>query len=490
MSKLSVLATDLGATSGRGAIGIFDGNKITVTEINRFPTGAYRKNGHCYVDFCKLLKNLQDSLELALFSEKELASVGTDAWGLDIGMLDKHGRLLSDPFHYTDVMAQNASRKVYDIFPPEELFLETGVFPSCNKSLFSLVALKEFYPELFERCYSILHISDLVNFFFCGKRYADRTVIGTSGVYSVAQGRWSERILKKFEIPRELFSPECDAGRVIGKIRPSLIGKSRTPKVVLSCGHDTASAFLASGKMTDNSEIVISCGTRALIGTVLSEANLSEQAFKKEFTNEVGFWGSIRFLKSCTGMFLFEELRRELMSRGYDTSFEAISSMVEETPAFKRLVDPDSPAFLGIESVCDAINTMLKETGQPLAQTAGEFLRCVLESSACCWVTAINNLQSILKNKATRIHVVGGGSKNEFLMQLLADLTQMVVCAGPTEAAVMGNVISQLYALGEVKTMSEIQALIERSQSLCYYEPRNLESALLAQNQFETMFAG
>ena len=37
MAKLKMLAIDLGASSGRGIVGTFDGEKLTLEENHRFP---------------------------------------------------------------------------------------------------------------------------------------------------------------------------------------------------------------------------------------------------------------------------------------------------------------------------------------------------------------------------------------------------------------------------------------------------------------------
>lgn len=480
MTKRSVLALDLGSTSGRGIVVRFDGTRLELEEISRFPTGSYRRNGHSCVNFPELWKQLRQSVDCAGASEKKLDSVGVDAWGLDMGMLDQNGQLIVDPFHYTDPMGMELQRKVYDVYPPEELFLETGTQPQCLKGLFSVVAVRDRYPALFDRCRSLLNLSDLFNYYLCGERRADRTVIGTSLMYSVPDGHWSRDVLNRFALPPELLSPETNPGHVIGQILPGRTERGTGVKVVLTCGHDTASAFLASGVTEEGPEIIISCGTRALIGTALPKANLSAAAFEKGFTNEIGFGGNVRFLRSCAGMSLFERLRRELASKGLDVGYCTLLPLAEQAPAFVRLIDPEDISFWREEreeDIFQTINRALEATGQPPAHSPGEFLRCVLESGACAWAEAADDLCTVLSLPFPGIRVVGGGGRNALAMQALADLTQLEVHTGPWECAAIGNAVTQLYALGEVESKSDIQQVLKSSGVGRCFDPHNTEAA-------------
>ena len=69
------------------------------------------------------------------------------------------------------------------------------------------------------------------------------------------------------------------------------------------------------------------------------------------------------------------------------------------------------------------------------------------------------------------VHVIGGGSQNEFLCRLTADVSRRVVLAGPVEAAAFGNVLVQLHAFGDVGSLAEMREIVRSSTDVHVYEP-------------------
>ena len=68
---------------------------------------------------------------------------------------------------------------------------------------------------------------------------------------------------------------------------------------------------------------------------------------------------------------------------------------------------------------------------------------------------------------------MGGGAKNTYFNQLIADLTGKRVIAGPYEATAIGNILEQLVALGIIPTREEAAAVLERSYPPVIFEPKN-----------------
>ena len=61
-SQRTYLAIDLGASSGRVLAGRFDGQQLTLGEINRFPNGPVRSDKHLYWDVLRLWTDVQQGL--------------------------------------------------------------------------------------------------------------------------------------------------------------------------------------------------------------------------------------------------------------------------------------------------------------------------------------------------------------------------------------------------------------------------------------------
>ena len=77
MKKLKMLAIDLGASSGRGIIGRFDGSRISLEETHRFQNGPVNVTGRMYWDILGIYSNIRQAIWKAA-AECELESVGID----------------------------------------------------------------------------------------------------------------------------------------------------------------------------------------------------------------------------------------------------------------------------------------------------------------------------------------------------------------------------------------------------------------------------
>ena len=117
MSKKKMLAIDLGASSGRGIIGGYDGNKITLEEIHRFSNDPVMTPTGFYWDTIRLLFEIKTAI-LKSTQEGGIDTLGIDTWGVDYGYLDKTGALLGNPFNYRDTRTLGITDYVFNKFAP------------------------------------------------------------------------------------------------------------------------------------------------------------------------------------------------------------------------------------------------------------------------------------------------------------------------------------------------------------------------------------
>ena len=74
--------------------------------------------------------------------------------------------------------------------------------------------------------------------------------------------------------------------------------------------------------------------------------------------------------------------------------------------------------------------------------------------------------------------MIGGGTKDKLLCQLTADAAGVTAVAGPTEATALGNGISTLIALGEIRDIREARQMIIDSGLTQEFVPQNHEDWL------------
>ena len=470
-----VLAFDFGASSGRAIVGEYDGEKIILTEVHRFSNDPVSFGGTLYWDVLRLLHEIKQGIIKA----KEAGgfdSIGIDTWGVDFGLLDKDGHLLENPVHYRDDRTSGILEEAFKSIPRERLYEITGIqFMELN-SLFQLLAIKLKRPELLERADKLLFMPDLLGYMLTGEKTTEYSIATTSQIVDLETKDWSEEILEKLGLPKEIFCPIVPSGTVSGMLNKDLCEElSADPVPLISvCGHDTQSALTAVPS-TEKDFAFISSGTWSLFGTELDEPIVNEKAVRMNVTNEGGYGNTVGFLKNITGLWLIQESRRYWNRRGNSYSYADLEALALKEEPFKCFINPDSPEFGAPGNIPERIKEYCENTGQYVPQSVGEIVRCIYESLAMKYRLTFENLMDCTEKNYEKIHVIGGGVKDTLLCQMTADSCDREVLAGPIEATVLGNIAVQLLALGEIENISQARRIVARSEKVTSYLPQNAD---------------
>lgn len=463
MEKKSFLAVDLGASSGRHVLGEFDGTKLEIEEIHRFPNGPIDLAGTLYWDLPGLWRNIKKGL-IKADSHAKLTSVGVDTWGVDFGLLGRDDTLLGNPVHYRDSRTDNVPEQSYQTISCQDLFRKTGVQSAQHYTLFQVLAMQWANSPLLEQAKSFLMMPDLFHWLLSGRKSNEYTIASTSEMLDPASKQWSSEIFDKFDLPREIFGEVVMPGTNLGPLRPEF---GISTDVVVPGSHDTASAVMAvptdSPFMAVPDWCYISAGTWALLGLELPEPNLSDAAFSMGFTNEGGVGGTTRLIRNNCGLWLVQECKRVWNSQGKGWTWEDLNAMSADAKPLVSLIDPTSPDFWTPASMPEAICDYCRKTGQPVPESEGAILRAAIESLALMFCIQVAECESITGQPIRTIHMVGGGIQNRQLCQATADASGRPVVAGPTEATAIGSLMTQALAAGLVSSVPEARAVIRAS---------------------------
>jgi rhamnulokinase len=176
-------------------------------------------------------------------------------------------------------------------------------------------------------------------------------------------------------------------------------------------------------------------------------------------------------LKNIMGLWLVQECRRTWARSGREYSYEDLIPQAEAAPAFRSLVNPDHPSFLPPGDMPARIAAFCRDTGQPIPEDEGAFVRCALESLALAYRWVVERLEEITGTPIKTIHIVGGGARNALLNQFTADATGRPVLAGPVEATAIGNLLMQARARGRIGSLAELREVVAGSFPVTTYEP-------------------
>jgi len=463
MASQNYLAFDLGAESGRGILGAFDGDRLTLEEVGRFATGRGQDDigpdGVRRWDIGRIGSEIEALLGRAQAQAGTLHGVGVDTWGVDFGLLDAQGRLLEAPVHYRDERHPPAMTEVHSLVAPEEIWAKTGVQFLPFNTLYQLYALQTRRPSLLDRAAHLLLMPDLFHHQLTGGRSLanERTEASTTQLFNPATRDWEPSLLNRLGLPSHFLGEIVPAGTRVGETAEGV-------PVYAPGSHDTASAVAATPAAPDTHWAFLSSGTWSLLGVELPAPNLTAEARELGFSNEFGVGETIRFLKNIMGLWLVQECRRSLkQTEGRDYSYAELTALAGSALPGGPLVDATAHRFLAPPDMAQEICAACAESGQPAPQDAGALIRCCLDSLAHAYRQALDGLEHLLGTKFDALHIVGGGSQNRLLNQLTADACGIPVVAGPSEATAIGNVLAQLVASGAVADWAQARALARHS---------------------------
>jgi rhamnulokinase len=395
--------------------------------------------------------------------QEKIEGIGIDSWGVDFGLLDGEGALVSNPYHHRDARTQGMMEKAFGFVPKEEIYQTTGIQFLPINTLYQLLAMRG--SPLLEATETMLLIPDLMNYWLTGEKACEYTNATTTQLLD----------FEGMGLPSHILAPIVQPATQLGPLLPEVAEEvGAGPPVFAVASHDTASAVVAVPAEGEHFAY-ISSGTWSLVGVELSGPVVTEEGLKANFTNEGGFGGKTRLLKNVMGLWLLQECRRQWAREGHEYSYEELVGLAEDAPPAGPLVDPDHPAFLAPGDMASRIRRFCEETEQRPPEEPAAVARCVFESLALKYRHAIEQAESLAGRAIETISVVGGGSQNSLLCQLTADATRRPVLAGPVEATALGNLMVQAYARGHLASLGEIREAVRRSVEVQEYEPQGAE---------------
>jgi len=530
----NLLAIDLGAESGRGILGSFDGTRMTLEVLHRFPNGPVKVADRLHWDVLRLFGDMKVALAQAV-QRGPLAGVGADTWGVDFAFLGVNDELLGNPRHYRDPHTEHSMEEAFASFSPLSLsgrgekgfssriqpdlnqalsnttgvcsieepltpnpspregegnqppsfsplrvegnqiiFAQTGIQFMRFNSLFQLLALQKANSAPLAAAKKLLFMPDLFHAWLSGVTVNEAGITSTSQCYNPLTKDWAWPLLDHFQLPRHLFSKIVPAGTKLGVLLPHLkieIGATADVPVITPASHDTAAAVAAVPAMGED-WCYLSSGTWSLMGVELPAPVINEEVRAANFTNEGGVRGTTRFLKNIMGLWLVQECKRSFARQGIDLNYDQLVQLAGSAAPFKSIINPDDARFLLPEDMPKAIAQFCTETNQPVPSSPGEYIRCCLESLALRYRWTKEKLTKLTGRSINVIHIVGGGCQNRLLNQLTADATNCIVVSGPTEATALGNLLTQAMGLGLVGSLQQLRDIVRCSFPVERFEPK------------------
>ena len=469
-------AVDLGATSGRTIIGTIENGKMSLEELTRFDNNLIETGGHFYWDIFALYNEVINGLRLVAKRQIEIQSIGIDTWGVDFVCVGSDGAILRNPLAYRDPHTVGKMEEYFEKkVARDEVYNITGIQFMNFNSLFQLYAMDEAGNTALRNADKVLFVPDALSYMLTGNAVCEYTIASTSQMLDPRTKDLDSRLVESVGLKRGQFGEMVNPATVIGTITEEvqkMTGLGAVP-VIAVAGHDTGSA-VAAVPAANEKFAYLSSGTWSLMGIETQDAIINPRSFDLNFTNEGGIEGTTRFLKNICGMWIYERCRKEWKDAEGLGHAELQSAAMECEP-FRSLINPDDPIFANPASMVDAITTYCEKTNQPIPQGYAQTCRCIFDSLALRYRQVFAWLKEFADFDINVLHIIGGGSKNEYLDQFTANSCGVTVLAGPQEGTAIGNIMLQAKAAGMVGDIWEMRRIIADSLELKRFEPQDKE---------------
>ena len=461
MASQRVAAVDIGASSGRVVVAALQAEGIALEEVARFPNGPVESDGRWVWDFDALHANVLDGLAGAAL--QGVASFGIDTWACDYGVLDEAGHRIGPVYAYRDPRHADGAARLRTRLPWDEHYAIAGIQDLAFNTVNQLVNDDRLHDGV-----TVLQVPDLLGAQLTGFRASDVTNASTMALVDPRTRDWSPVLLEAAGIPASVLLPLSEPGAPRGRaLDPRLLGM---PLIGVGT-HDTASAFAGAPIEDRDSGLIISLGTWALVGFESAAAAPDANSRSLNATHELGVDRTVRVLRNVSGMWLFEECRRVWgAADGRPPAVPELVAAMHGAPAFGAGFDVDAAVLAPPGQSPQSIGRLLVGHWDG---SRGAVVRAIFESLVARLALRAQEMERLSGRSRPTIHVVGGASRIEPLMQWLADATGKTVVAGPAEATAIGNAIVQWICSGVLRDLTQARALIRTAPEIRTYQPKD-----------------
>ena len=457
------LAVDIGASSGRHILAHLEDGKIVLEEMYRFTNGNVTRDGHLCWELDRLFEEIVNGIAACAKAGKAPSSMGIDTWGVDFVLLDKNNQILGDTIAYRDSRTDDMDKLLETMISPEELYERTGIQKQLYNSIYQLLAIKNEHPEYIKNAEHYLMVPEYFNYLLTGVMMNEYTNATTGQLVNAVTKDWDYELLDRIGIPSKIFGKLHMPKTSVGMLKQEIAKKCGCQtEVILPATHDTGSAVLAV-PANDDDFIYLSSGTWSLMGIERKYAECSLKSMKYNFTNEGGYDYRFRYLKNIMGLWMLQNVRKEMNTDNKTYTFPELIAMAKEADGFPSIVNCNDSSFLAPKSMTDAVRYYCERTGQKIPQSMGEVMVVIYNSLAQSYKDTVAELEEMSGRKFSRIHVVGGGCQDMFLNQKIKTFTGKEVYAGPVEGTALGNLMVQMLKDGSFKTLEEARECVASS---------------------------
>lgn len=476
------IAIDLGSSNGRVFLGRFNGRELLIRppkdgsffpgrvepspterqdrlsrpttiefsrpeliEVHRFVNTPIFEAGHWRWNWPYLRGEIRAGLCKAaeLAGQGKIKSLGCSSWAQDFMLLDEKGQALQNPICYRDELTCGFPQAFAGIISPADIVKRTGCSISPITALCKLKALRDSCPQLLRQTKVMLHMADMVHFDLCGQAVTDWTFATAGQLFNIAGQKWDIDLLAQLDIPNRILPPVIMRPAMIGKISTAASPHPRLNNlpIVSTAHHDTSCATIVLRPLEPGT-FFISLGSYTMVGMVLSSGQWPAGA-DPEINSLIGIadrkWG---LFGGCAGSWIIQECKRIWQERGIAIGYDRLAQLAGKSD-YQGVIDLKAPRFTKPADMVAEIKAACRESGLTEPKEPGDVVKIVFDSLAAGFERAIRGLEKAGQVPCRKLFLMGGGSKNQYLVRQIADEIGCEIIVGPAEATAISNLTLQ-----------------------------------------------
>lgn len=449
-------AIDLGASSGRIILGEYDGKTLKFTDEYRMENSFIDWNGNLYWDVLRLYQDIIRGFRHFHKKGISIDSVGINTWGVDFVLLDREGQPAAFPRCYRDGRNYQAFDKVSKLINPRDFFKRTGIMPDAINSVYQLYAASG--GETWRSAETFLFMPDFFCYLMTGNMGTEPSVASTSQLLNQSSGEFDRDICRRLGLDQLRFPEMLKKPMVRGTFTRNFADQSgySSVKVMNINSHDTGSAIALAESLPAH-ELLMNSGTIAILSSIREQPFISEESYRCGITNESVLDGRFRPAINRSGLFFINQCRDWWKLEGKEYSWTDITDMAARAKTYSGRLDITESELLKGGNMPRLIREQCRSRGIHIPENDGETARLVYESIADEFAECIRKYEKVAGQSYDCLNIVGGGSKNKLLNQMIANASGKPVKAGPAEATAIGNVLTQLEGAGELNHKESLE---------------------------------
>lgn len=474
MKKKCAVAIDVGGTSVKMVLASLGKGGIQIEDEYSFANPSVRANGHLYINLLEIFKYIKVGLIKFINRGVYIATIGIDTFGNGYGVLDKNNNLMGIPFHYRNPLDPDIATKMERIMSPKEVYFRTGVHLMKSNvlvQLFNEVLLDA--PSIHEG-QRYLPFPGLLYYLLTDVQQTEQTIASVSNMMTSGAKTWDYDLIKRFGIPERLFADVSESGSVIAPLTHDVQVETGcvAAKVINITSHDTETALVAAPFFNEDT-VFASIGTAIVFGTQTDAPIINEKGYQYHFKNSYGAFGRNTLCKDISGFWILNQCLLQWQKKQRDLDYGGLCILAANSKENRTYINVNDPIFRTLpDNMVDCIKEYCVRTKQPIPTTIGEMTKALFESYALQIKFSLECLEEITgKKQYHNLVALNGGVRNRMLMQMIADATACQVTAGSEYASVIGNVLLQYYACGEIESTQQLHEIAEKSSTIYTFTP-------------------